>query len=194
MRWVFEWADTHLEREWVHEHGDVSVARERQSDQRCDECDVRCAEWFERGDVRVHVDGHMRQLQCDVEQCDGDGESRAERDDQCEWFDESVRWVFERADAHLEREWMHEHGDVSVARERQPDQWCDEMRAYVVPGGLSAGTYVYTIDCHMRQLQCDVEQCDSDGESLAERDDQLLLESERDILYTDEHRTWNQCW
>ncbi len=104
------------------------------------------------------VDGCVRQLQCDAsKQRDGDGESRAERDDQREWFDESVRWVFERADTHLEREWMHEHGDVSVARERQPDQRCDEMRRTLCPSGLSAGTYaLYTLMSHMRQLQCDV--------------------------------------
>ncbi len=139
----------------MHEHGDVSVARKRQPNQRCDWSDVRCAEWFERGDVRVHVDGHMRQLQCDVEQCDGDGESRAERDDQCEWFDESVRWVFEWADTHLEREWMHEHGDVSVARKRQPNQWCDECDVRCAEW-FECGDVRVHVDGHMRQLQCDV--------------------------------------
>ncbi len=62
---VFEWADTHLEREWMPEHGDVSVARDSGSPiSGVDRCDVRGAEWLERGDVRVHVDGHMRQLRC----------------------------------------------------------------------------------------------------------------------------------
>ncbi len=126
---------------------------------------------LECGDVRVHVGCHVRQLQCDVEQCDGDGESHAERDDQCEWFDESVRWVFEWADTHLEREWMHEHGDVSVARKRQPNQRCDECDVRCAEWFERGDVRVHGC-CHMRQLQCDVEQCDGDGESRAERDDQ----------------------
>ncbi len=86
--------------------------------------------------------------------------------------DEPVRWVFERADADLVGEQLQRARELPVAPERQSNQLARRGATYTVPAGLSAGTYVYTLDCHVWQLQCDVEQCDGDGESRAERDDQ----------------------
>ncbi len=54
---------------------------------------------LECGDVRVHAGCHVRQLQCDVEQRDGDGESIAERDASARAVRRaSCSWVFERTD------------------------------------------------------------------------------------------------
>ncbi|GIV50537.1 MAG: hypothetical protein KatS3mg038_1058 [Candidatus Kapaibacterium sp.] len=193
VRWVFERADADLERGGLHEHGDVPVADQRQPDQRSDIFKLHGAEWLECGDVHVHAGCHVRQLQCDVEQCDGDRQPIAERDDQCQWFDEPVRWVFERADAHIERGGMHEHGNVPVARERQPDQRSDIFKLHGTEW-LECGDVRVQRSRHVRQLQCDVEQCDGDRQPDPKRDNQLFLESEFNFIYTDEYRSWYQLW
>ncbi|GIV53860.1 MAG: hypothetical protein KatS3mg039_0378 [Candidatus Kapaibacterium sp.] len=168
---VFERTDADLLGEQLQRDGAVPVVPEQRCNRWRDEFELHGAGRLECGDVHVHAGCHVWQLQCDVEQRDGDGQPIAERDDQRQWFDEPVRWVFEWSDADLERGGMHEHGDVSVARQREPDQWCDwsDVRC---AGRLECGDVHVHAGCHVRQLQCDVQQRDGDRQPIAERDDQ----------------------
>ncbi len=124
-----------------------------------------------RQGVRVHVDGYMRQLRVRRQSSVTVRVSPAPSGDRwrCGGSGEPVRWVFERARASPRAcSGCSEHGDVSVARERQPISRCEpDATCTLCRKWLERGrTYVYTVVVALRQLQCDVEQRDGDGESL----------------------------
>ncbi|GIV53861.1 MAG: hypothetical protein KatS3mg039_0379 [Candidatus Kapaibacterium sp.] len=124
-------------------------------DQWRDEFELHGAGRLECGDVRVHGGCDVRQLQCDVKQRDGDRQPIAERDDQRQWFDEPVRWVFERSDADLLGEQLQRDGAVPVDAE-QPIQWRDEFELHGA-GRLECGDVRVHAGCDVWQLQCDIE-------------------------------------
>ncbi len=170
MHGVLEWTDVDVNSEQLQWDGAVPVVSEQRSDRGCHRFDVHSADGLECRDVRVHAGCDMWQLQCDVEQRDGDGESDADGGNQRQWFGELVHGVFERTDVEFNSEQLQWDGAVPVVSEQRSDRGCHRFIVHSADGYECRDVRVHA-GCHVWQLQFDVQQCDGDGESDADGDD-----------------------